>query len=97
MNPQVIPLDALLPMVYEVAAHKPPDDYFKLTIERVRQLDGTELWAIRQGNNVYSKRAKGMVYEVMPSNRTNAVLKDTRFDTLELAYATAVSLIGVKP
>src|SRR5690349_8926673 len=52
----------------------------QVTLDRVRQSDGEDKWAVRKGSEVLCKNGK-WEYEPMPSNRTEAFLRRARFNT----------------
>lgn len=49
---------------------------------------GPSGWALLHNSFVYSKSEMDFVYEPSPSNRDNEFIKDTRFNTVPLAYIT---------
>lgn len=59
------------------------DGYY---ITKRKQLDETLKWSIDYDNCVYSKKRKDFIYESQPSSRTDKILKDTRFDSMEEAF-----------
>lgn len=60
-----------------------------VTISRRVQMDGATKWAVYLRGNVLTKGGR-WTFEHMPSSRTDAHLRRTRFDTLDEAWAAAV-------
>lgn len=56
-------------------------------IERRKQKDDSVKWVITNGGRTcYSKREDDFIYECQPSSRTNEMIDDTRFDTIDEAF-----------
>lgn len=53
--------------------------------ERRTQRDGFYKWALVKNGFCYHKSVDDFCYESAPSSRTDEILKDTRFDSLEEA------------
>jgi hypothetical protein len=74
-------MENLKALVYEL-------DFWECTIdvrlERVRQIDGSDLWAIREKGCCLNKQGKWEI-EPIPSNRTNAFYKRCRWESVEAA------------
>jgi hypothetical protein len=60
-----------------------------ITIERVRQRDGPDKWAIRDGFRMCLSTEGVWDYESMPSNRPEDWIATHRFDDFEVAWAAA--------
>lgn len=67
----------------------PPDckSSNRIQIARRTSQEGVERWAIINGNTCLSKAEQCFVFESMPSNRTDEFIDDTRFDSVDEAYA----------
>jgi hypothetical protein len=52
----------------------------QVTIDRVKQSDGDDKWAVRCGSEVLTKTGQ-WEYEPMPSNRSEAFLRRARFNS----------------
>ena len=64
----------------------------EVVIDRVRQMDGSYKWAVRDGHRMCYSNAKSggtWSYERMPSSRPSNWVKRYRFDTFEDAWAGA--------
>ena len=56
-------------------------------IEIRRQKEGSGLWAVTNGyDSCFSKKEDDFIYEMMPSNRTEEFIMDTRFRTGDEAF-----------
>jgi hypothetical protein len=75
--------NGLVVLRYELVAENDelPGPYVRqVTLDRVRQSDGTDKWAIRTSSSCLNKSGE-FVYEPMPSSRSDEFIKDTRFDS----------------
>jgi len=60
-------------------------DIIDVRLERCRQYEGPDLWAIRERGNVLNKDA-GWEYEPIPSSRNNEFFERTRFASADEAF-----------
>lgn len=58
---------------------------YRYDLIRMQQLEENDKWKISNGSSVYSKSEKEFIHESLPSSRTNEVITDTRFDSVEEA------------
>lgn len=65
-----------------------PDQPLPIRVERVQQLDGPPLWAVRQGSFALATDGR-WEKEPLPSSRSAAFLQRCRFPTLSAAWDAA--------
>lgn len=66
------------------------DQPLALRVERIQQLDGLPLWAVRQGGSVLARDGR-WEHEPLPSSRTGDFLQRCRFCTLTEAWTAAMA------
>lgn len=76
-------MDNLKVLSYELEAW---GEVIEVRLELVKQLDGSERWAIREGGAVLSKGGK-WEFEPIPSSRTKSFLNRCRFGSAEEALS----------
>jgi hypothetical protein len=82
--------EELLTMASEFLVYEMPGSgAYNIRVARMRQMDGSIKWAVRNTFGVYSKEEQDFVAEHIPSSRTDEILADTRFDDLQEAIAIA--------
>ena len=60
------------------------EDLIDVRLERMKQMDGSDLWAIRERGAVLNKKGQ-WEFEPIPSSRTSAFFKRCRFKSAEQA------------
>ena len=76
-------MDGLKIMSYQLEEWS---DAIDVRLERMKQQDGSELWAIREGGACLNKKGQ-WEFEPIPSSRTSAFFKRCRFKSVDEATA----------
>lgn len=72
-----------------VSAYRIGDDINAIRVERVQQMEGPDLWAVRRHAEVLNRQGS-WEWEPLPSNRDDDFLARCRFSTSESAVAAAL-------
>jgi len=94
MSPADLALIATMAEHVAVLEVEPPtqEQPLPIRVERVQQLDGSALWAVRHGGHVLATDGR-WEHEPLPSSRTPAFLARCRFPTLSAAWTAAKAAI----